>query len=368
MLLFFIAIVFIIPRAYFYFQKPEIGKDKAFDNWVAEMNTKDSVLALENVSIKKKDIQTKQENKLFKFDPNTVNYQEMKQLGFDGKTANILLKYRKKGAKFYSKKDLLRIYGFEEDLYDKLENYIIFPKNKKKSFSDNKSVDKKYQKEEFTVKYFPFDPNTVSYKEMRKLGIDGKTANILLKYRGNKTVFYEKEDLLKVYGFTEELYTDLENYIIFPQKKNRSEANKNNTNKTIENLEIELNAATADELKQLKGIGKYISKEIVDYRDKLGGFYSKNQLKEVYGITNKVFENISSSIIIDKTLIVKIDINKASFKELISHPYIDETITMKILKLRKELSGFNKVEDLIYYDNLSQEEFENLKNYFKISD
>ena len=113
MLLFFIVGIFIAPRVYFYFKKPEIVQDIAFENWVKEINLKeDSIKAFESLTNKNKYSKKKVVIKYFEFNPNTVSFNEMKTLGFNSRTASILIKFREKGAKFYSKKDLLNIYGF----------------------------------------------------------------------------------------------------------------------------------------------------------------------------------------------------------------------------------------------------------------
>jgi competence protein ComEA len=361
-LLFFIVSIFIVPRIYFYFRPVEVIESLEFENWIISINQKeDSINRFVSEHKKERYTDKKIDISYFKFNPNTVSYDEMKTLGFDSKTARILIKFREKGAKFYMKKDLLRIYGFEEKLYQKLEKYIVFPVKKtyaKKDWS---------QKEEIVVEYFNFDPNTVTYQELMKLGVSSRTASILIKFRGDKTVFYKKEDVLKVYGFSEELYVSLEDYIDFPERKNpfkKDTAIK--TIKTDENLIVEINSADAETFQKLKGIGSYFSKEIIIYRNKLGGFYSLNQLKEVYGIKEELFLAIEPKLEIDLTKIVKIDLNKAGFKELIRHPYIDKEITVAILKLKKELGGFTKVEDLIYYDTLDKEDFDKIKAYLVV--
>lgn len=361
MLLFFIVSIFIIPRFYFHFKKTEVIKNQKFENWVAEMNLKeDSINDFLALNKTKKYTEEKAEVKYFKFNPNTVSFDEMKSLGFDGKTARILIKFRKKGAKFYSKKDLLRIYGFEEDLYSRLEQYIEFPAKKTYAKKDYNS------REEVVVEYFNFDPNITSYSELLKLGLSSKTASILIKFRGDKTVFYKKEDVLKVYGFTEEIYASLEDYIIFPEKKTFQKDTVTNNEKLYEKLVVEINSADAETFQKLKGIGAYFSKEIIIYRNKLGGFYSTKQLKEVYGIKEKLFIQIEPKLEIDLNKIVKIDLNKAGFKELIRHPYVDKEITVAILKLKKEIGDFNKVEDLIYYDTIDKEVFEKIKAYLEV--
>lgn len=354
-LLFFIVSIFIAPRIYFYLKPVEIIEDPEFENWVATINQKeDSINEFLALNKKEKYTEEKTEIRYFKFNPNTVSYDEMKTLGFDAKTARILIKFRDKGAKFYAKKDLLKIYGFEEDLYQKLENYIVFPD--KKAYANEKVV----------VEYFNFDPNTVSYAELLKLGLTSKTASILIKFRGDKTVFYNKEDLLKVYGFTVEKYSLLVNYIVFPVMKAFQKDTVTNKGNIYEELVVEINSADAETFQKLKGIGPYFSKEIIIYRNKLGGFYSLIQLKEVYGIKEESYLEIESKLEIDHSKIEKVDLNKAGFKELIRHPYIDKEITVAILKLKKELGSFNKVEDLIYYETLEQEDFEKIKAYLEV--
>ena len=351
-----IIFVFLLPRIYFYFKEPELINDTEFEIWVNNINRREDSLKI--YSEVEKQATNLENNKIeyFYFDPNIVSYEEMMKLGFDGKTASILIKYRNKGAKFYSKKDLLKIYGFSNILYSKLEKYIEFPKKDYKETWSNK--------EESKIEYFPFDPNIVTYKEMIKIGIDGKTANILIKYR-KATVFYSKEDLLKVYGFTEEKYTELEDFIQFPIKDIKEKIEKP-IGVIIDTIVVDINKANVEELKRLKGIGEFRAEKIIELREKLGGFYTITQLKEVYGITDEVFKEFEKNVIVSTENIKKIDLNKAGFKELIRHSYIDKKMTIKILNLNKEIGGFNKVEDLIYYNTLTQEEFDRLKNYLVV--
>ena len=60
---------------------------------------------------------------------------------------------------------------------------------------------------------------------------------------------------------------------------------------------INLNTASAQELSDgLNGIGKVLAKRIVDYREKNGPFRSIEEVKNVSGIGNKIFEQIRDSI------------------------------------------------------------------------
>lgn len=358
MLLFFILLVFIAPRVYFYFQKPKPIDDTEFIAWAVQQNTLDSL-----AKAKKNYKNENQENSFFKFDPNTVSYDEMLRLGFEAKTASILLKFRSKGAKFRNKKDLMKVYGFEEELHSKLEDYIIYPEVKKKTYANNK-------KEIAEIQYFVFDPNTVSKAEMKQLGIPSKTASILEKFRNKGAKFYNKKDVLKVYGFTEALYATLENHILFPDKPDDEiqKLKENSLSKeAIPTLYIvDVNKADTADFIKLKGIGAFYAKTIIEYRTKLGGFYDIQQLKEAYGISPELFESLEMSLVLQNPNFRTININTATFKDLIRHPYIDKALTIEILNLRDDIGGFLKVEDLISYNVLSEKELERLGFYLAV--
>lgn len=62
------------------------------------------------------------------------------------------------------------------------------------------------------------------------------------------------------------------------------------------NTKVSLNTATLDELMTLEGIGEAKAKEIINYREEKGGFTDINQLKEVKGIGDTLFESIKDNI------------------------------------------------------------------------
>ena len=97
---------------------------------------------------------------------------------------------------------------------------------------------------------------------------------------------------------------------------------------------MELNAADSGALDKLPGIGPAFAKRIIRYRTILGGYYSVNQLNEVYGIKPETFEKIKKFLYVDTSLIRKIDLNIADFKEINAHPYISFEQTKSIMKYR----------------------------------
>jgi competence protein ComEA len=62
---------------------------------------------------------------------------------------------------------------------------------------------------------------------------------------------------------------------------------------------INLNKATLEELKSLPGIGEVTAKNIIEYRDKIGGFKNLEELKKVKGIGEKKFEVLKNYLTLD---------------------------------------------------------------------
>ena len=91
----------------------------------------------------------------------------------------------------------------------------------------------------------------------------------------------------------------------------------------IQSGPIDINRADSAQLLLLPGIGPVFAGRIVKYRNLLGGFTSVEQLGEVYGLTLEKLEIIRDRIDIDTSAIRKIQLNSASFRELLRHPYLE---------------------------------------------
>ncbi|MDH5597966.1 MAG: helix-hairpin-helix domain-containing protein [Cyclobacteriaceae bacterium] len=108
-----------------------------------------------------------------------------------------------------------------------------------------------------------------------------------------------------------------------------------------------INTADTMDLKQIKGIGSVLANRIVNFRDKLGGFISLNQLYEVYHLDSAVVEKMQKITFIDNNFIpTRIKINLVSEGELAQHPYIVYKMAKLIVVYRNQHGGFKGVEDL----------------------
>src|SRR6185312_10720511 len=103
---------------------------------------------------------------------------------------------------------------------------------------------------------------------------------------------------------------------------------------------IEINSADTSELIKLPGITPKLALTMVHFRDALGGYYSKEQLTEVYGMTDAVYSAIVRNIEVDSTKVEKLNLNKTTEKDMTRHPYIHKKLAKAIYDYRKENGSF----------------------------
>jgi competence ComEA-like helix-hairpin-helix protein len=96
----------------------------------------------------------------------------------------------------------------------------------------------------------------------------------------------------------------------------------------------------------LPGIGSKLAVRIVTFREKLGGFYSVEQIGETYGLPDSTFQKIKQYLKLDNSSVKKININTASIDEMKTHPYIKYSIANPIIAYRNEHGAFSKIEDI----------------------
>ncbi len=123
---------------------------------------------------------------------------------------------------------------------------------------------------------FSFDPNTLDAAGFRRLGLQDKTINTLLKYRSKGGHFWKAEDLRKIYGLQKADADRLIPYVqIAGQQQTFAQTAKAQTfySKSKPAI-IDINTATAAQWKALPAIGEVLASRIVKYRDKIGGFTS----------------------------------------------------------------------------------------------
>jgi competence ComEA-like helix-hairpin-helix protein len=235
------------------------------------------------------------------------------------------------------------------------------PENKRKAGSAT-VVSKKTT----NIPLFDFDPNVISSDDIQKLGVNPGVIKAWINYRKKGGKFNNKEDLKKIYGLDSNTYSRLEPYILSGHKKTQSTTAIRYTNKNI--LTIEINRATQEEFENLIGIGPVLAKRICKYRNLLGGFYSIGQLNEVFGITDSIVKLNENMLLIDKSEIERININKADFQTLVRHPYISDYEAKAILHYREIMGTIKSSNELVLNNLVSDSVFTRITEYLIIKE
>jgi competence protein ComEA len=194
---------------------------------------------------------------------------------------------------------------------------------------------------------FYFDPNTLDQEGWKQLGLNDKTIHIIQNYLSKGGHFYKPEDLQKIYGLRPADYSRLAPYVKIESgvDNKRPEYIKNeNTPNSFSNKTIDVNSADTSGFISLPGIGHKLAARIINFRDRLGGFYSIEQVGETYGLPDSSFQKLKPYLKIETAAIKKININTATLEELKGHPYIKYNIANPIIAYRNEHGPFSKSE------------------------
>ncbi len=206
------------------------------------------------------------------------------------------------------------------------------------------------------IKPFEFNPNKLPVEAWKKMGFTDQQIRTIKNYEAKGGKFKRKEDLKKIYSISDVEYKIIEPYINIPSlyksKTGKIIKRKNNPAKVIYK-NIEVNSANSTELTTSLGLSSWLAKRTISYRDILGGYVDKDQLKEVYGFNDSIFKSVERYIIVDTSTIVKIDINNVEFKKLLKHPYFDYNTTKSFFNARNKTGSFSSIDQLKLIDGIN---------------
>jgi DNA uptake protein ComE-like DNA-binding protein len=209
-----------------------------------------------------------------------------------------------------------------------------------------------------STKLFTFDPNKASVETLTSLGLSEKQAGTVKNYRDKGGRFRQPSDFSRIYGVDKNLSERLIPYIII-EKDSYSYSD----NSSVQLKKVDLNRCDSTMLDRLPGIGPVLSARIIKYRNLLGGFISREQLKEVYGLTEETYNRIADRVFADSSGVTQIKINSADFKNIIRHPYFDRYNVQSILKYRELKGRIDSLTELTTNKILTHEKAEKIRPY-----
>jgi len=219
---------------------------------------------------------------------------------------------------------------------------------------------------------FDFDPNTLSAGGWKKLGIREKTISTIQNYLKKGGHFSEAEDLKKIYGVRPDDYVRLKPYIRITSTRaespgdKQSESRKETFTTKPRLVVVDINTADTAAFIALPGIGSKLASRIVNFRDKLGGFYSADQIAETYGLPDSVFLKIKPFLKVEASIVRKFNINTATKEEMKSHPYLKWNLANAIVEYRNQHGAFSSLEDLKKISLITTDIFDKVKFYLAL--
>ncbi|GAB3898360.1 helix-hairpin-helix domain-containing protein [Larkinella knui] len=234
---------------------------------------------------------------------------------------------------------------------------------------------------------FAFDPNTIDAETWQRLGTPRWLADRIVRYRSKGGQFRKKEDVLKIYDFSPELYEELEPYMQLstaersfkkPYKdrehyaENEPASNRRfSTDKPAYSTErfakpvlqpFDINTVDTTELIKLRGIGSKLASRIVKFRDALGGFISTDQYAEIFGLDSLALEELNTYGRL-QTPAKKIAVNTATAEELDRHLYLSRKQAEIIVNYRTQHGPYTSPESLRNIRILDARTIEKLRPY-----
>jgi competence ComEA-like helix-hairpin-helix protein len=223
---------------------------------------------------------------------------------------------------------------------------------------------------------FYFDPNAIPSSEWKRLGLRDKTIQTIEKYLNKGGHFYKPDDLQKIYGLHKDEFERLAPYVKIEASTSKSKdelvsiKSKDETQPgkiyTSRYTAIDINSADTSAFISLPGIGGKLASRIVTFRDKLGGFYSVEQVGETYGLADSTFQKIKQYLKLDNISVKKININTATIDEMKAHPYIKFGIANPIIAYRTEHGAFSKIEDIKKVMAVTDEIYKKIAPYLSL--
>jgi competence ComEA-like helix-hairpin-helix protein len=218
---------------------------------------------------------------------------------------------------------------------------------------------------------FQFDPNTLSIEGWQKLGLSEKTSKTIDNYRSKGGKFYKPEDIKKIWGMPDGFYERVKDSIrMAPVSGNYQQNNFEKTAYTKPEKKfavVNINEADTSAWIALPGIGSRLAARIVNFREKLGGFYSVEQIGETYGLPDSTFKKIKSLLQLSGS-VKKLNINTATKDELKAHPYIKWNLANAIVEYRNQHGSFKNLAELKNIRIVDEATVEKIIPYLKLTD
>jgi DNA uptake protein ComE-like DNA-binding protein len=224
---------------------------------------------------------------------------------------------------------------------------------------------KKYFDKKLSEK--PICIDTASITALAAIGFSKYQATIIFNYIQKGAAIYTVKDLAKIYSIDQKTIDLTVSKIIFSDSTNRKSYQKTKPLfvKKIAK-KVELNSCDSAVLDSVFYMSSHLAGRIINYRNRLGGFFELAQIQLIYGIDTTVYAKIANHLSLDTTNIKRIDLNKVSLEKLAQHPYIGFKLAKVMVNYRAQHGAFKSKSDLKKIILINEEIFRKIERYILI--
>ena len=244
---------------------------------------------------------------------------------------------------------------------------------------------------------FLFDPNEADSTQLLRLGLAPFQVRSIYRYRAKGGRFSTKDDFRRVYRLTNEQWEHLSPLIRIASKyqlvpvvesadprlsstqrakalgdsvsdslsvgsdSSASAVAKPTYPKKLSGDEtIDVNLADSVLLCRVPGIGPYFSRKVLQYRRRLGGYTSTDQLLEIEDFPADALAWVE---VTDTSVLEKLQINSLSTRKLMKHPYMGYYRASEIADYRRVHGPIRSMEVLKSLPHFSEADILRLSPY-----
>ncbi len=216
-----------------------------------------------------------------------------------------------------------------------------------------------------TTQFHSFDPNTVTESELISLALPKGLAGRIVRYREKGGKFRKKEDVLKIFGMDSSWYKRANPWMVIESQKQYPKYSAKKSTKPKDREDI--NTADSIQLDAVYGIGPVLARRILQFRDRLGGFLSMDQLREVYGLDSVVVKNLGKRFEVKKGFTPRVlMLNEINLEALMAHPYVSRREAQAIVTYRIQHGSFDSLGQLLNIKMIDAKWVEKMRGYVRV--
>lgn len=216
----------------------------------------------------------------------------------------------------------------------------------------------------------PFDPNTLPETGWLSFGLRPKTVSTIIRYREKGGRFRRPEDLERIYGLLPAHTAQLIPYVRIAAASTPPPYPDQRTAKTPVAIYtkpvLDINTADSAAWESLPGIGPKLAGRIIRFRETLGGFHTKEQLAEVFGLPDSVYQKNLSRLHCRPEQQFRISINQADVETLGRHPYIRKSLAVRVVAFRNMHGSFASLQSLLQIHGLDSLSYHRMLPYLQL--